>query len=80
MGAEVLVRRRTVSTRRTAVRNVVDGPCGLWFTEVMTTTTEMIDNKAWLAGYAAFKRGEGCPWNASGRLGWIAAKRDAGVK
>lgn len=36
---------------------------------------ELIDNAAWLAGYAAYGRGEGCPWgDHSARLGWIAAR------
>lgn len=39
---------------------------------------ELIDNRAWLAGYAAYELGEGCPWGSpSARLGWIAAKDDA---
>lgn len=36
----------------------------------------MIDNAAWLAGYEARRRGEGCPWNDSGRAGWLAAKNE----
>jgi hypothetical protein len=41
------------------------------------STLPLIDNKAWLAGFAAFKRGEPCPWgDESARQGWIAAKRE----
>ena len=41
-------------------------------------TLTMIDNAAWLAGYAAFQRQDGCPWgNESARRGWLAARSDA---
>lgn len=34
-----------------------------------------IDNTVWLAGYAAYERGESCPWgDESARLGWLAAR------
>lgn len=40
----------------------------------------LINNTAWLAGYAAYERGEDCPWRNEGDesawLGWVAAKRD----
>jgi hypothetical protein len=40
---------------------------------------ELIDNEAWLAGYAARQRGLGCPWgNPAARQGWLVAKADAG--
>jgi hypothetical protein len=40
-----------------------------------TTTT---DNTAWLAGYVAYRRGEGCPWgDPSARLGWLFARDEA---
>jgi len=39
---------------------------------------ELIDNAAWLAGYAAYERGEDCPWgDHSARLGWMAARNDS---
>lgn len=42
------------------------------------TVPELIDNTAWLEGYAAFERGEDCPWgNESARQGWLVAQRDA---
>lgn len=41
----------------------------------------LIDNKAWLAGYAAYRRGDGCPWgNESTRLGWLQAQNDGAVR
>ena len=39
---------------------------------------EQIDNKAWLAGHAAFTQGNPCPWgDESARLGWLAARDEA---
>lgn len=41
----------------------------------------LIDNSAWLAGYAARRRGEACPWgNESARLGWIAARDEEATR
>lgn len=38
---------------------------------------DLIDNEAWLAGFDAYENGDGCPWDAFGRLGWIAAREVA---
>lgn len=43
-------------------------------------TANLIDNTAWLAGYAAYERGEGIPWGGeddSARAGWLQARTDA---
>lgn len=38
----------------------------------------MINNTAWLAGYAAFEAGDGIPWgDESARRGWLTARADA---
>ena len=34
------------------------------------------DNRLWLAGYDAFRNSDGCPWDPSARLGWIAARNE----
>ena len=40
-------------------------------------TAPLVDNAAWLAGYAAYGAGDGCPWgNESARSGWIAARNE----
>lgn len=39
------------------------------------TTTDMIDNLAWLEGWAAHERGEAVPWGDHSRIaGWRARK------
>lgn len=40
-------------------------------------TEHLTANRAWLSGYAAFQRGDGCPWgDQSARAGWLAARSD----
>jgi len=46
-------------------------------TATRKTSPTLVNNSAWLAGYAAFERGESCPWgDESARAGWIAAKAE----
>jgi hypothetical protein len=36
----------------------------------------LLNNEAWLAGYAAYEAGDSCPWDESARLGWLAAREE----